>query len=172
MCFGPLDDVPHTQPAQQKDKRAEHGGYTTNELAGGYAGYDCLGCPYAVVVKEVSDKPDEVIIQVKQPNVQILNCVCAALAGNNPWTNNVITTPAQRMPKNANKFLHWTFSGDEGMPPTEVRQDATPCHGSLKRSDWNTPGGMCGDDPDFPCAPNAPVMFRDSPGESGPVQAL
>ena len=49
MCFEALTGVPHELPAIQTGSRAKHGGYTTDEIAGGYGGDSCfLG--YALVL--------------------------------------------------------------------------------------------------------------------------
>lgn len=167
MCFGPLDGVEHTLPAVQKDKRAGHGGYTTNEIAGGYVGHDCcLGCPIGIVVKEISNDPDAVTIQAKQVNTFVLNILANAICGYHLWTLNSMPTTIKRNPKKPNTFLLYTFSGDKGKPPTEVRQVGGCCLPVFKRSDWSKPGGICNNDPDFPCAPKSSIMFRDSPEDA------
>jgi len=171
LGFPAMDGVPHELPAPQADKRAAHGGFTTEEIAGGYAG-DCAACGanYGSYVLKVSENDPENALQVQFMHYNF-NCCCGLIEDMS--TQRTIPFKVTRSSEKPNVFtapmlgtigvtaITFLADDDPNNPPTAMTDTFCGCDRIMKRTDWSSGGGPCGD-PNWPCAPQGQLMFRDA----------
>ena len=164
MCFQDLAGVPRELPQVQPDKRASHGGYTTEEIAGGYVHPNPCGSYMTFVV--AADGPDALKMQNKVYNYSSIPYACFP----NQLHNSLVVS-AVRFTDQPNRFkvqggdLLFVNPFDKDKPPTKVilRNNCNMCGlcgpTEFPRTDWHRPGGPCGA-PDWPVMPKGELMFR------------
>jgi len=177
----PLLVVPRELPALQPELCAAHGGYTVDEIQGGYNMKSMTTVSSFVIA---ADGPDTLHAQLrggKAENTDMwMDYPGLTRSTEDPNKFTVTQTNPCGSMETSLKFAGTGSLSANTKPPTflVLKQEGGLCGGccggptKYERTDWHAPGGfVLHPDPDWPCAPKGQLMFRD-PNCIDPVTQL